>query len=164
MNEANGMSEEIEKENVRMNEKETLEALFALGNYRDDAASRKLVELKRGGKTVLSFRVRPLSEEENDSCLKNNSVHKKDKRTGVVTRIKTDKSRYRSELIYTATVDEDKYIWENRKAWEQYAVASAPDLISAVLQQGEKDRIIAVISEISGYGDEDADEEETAKN
>lgn len=165
-NDMNEMSKEAEKEFVRMNEKETLDALFMLGNYRDDKENYKTVELRRGGKVVLSFRVRPLSEEENEQCLKENSVHKKDKRTGIINRIKTDRSRYRSGLIYTATVDEDKYIWENRKAWEQYAVASAPDLISAVLQQGEKDRIIEVIAKTSGYedDDDDADEEKTAKN
>ena len=158
------LTEEEQKETARMNERETLDALFKLGNFRNEESERKTIELKRNGATVLSFRIRPISEEENDACLRENSTYKKDKRTGIVTRTKTDQIRYRSHLIYMATIDEDKYIWENRTAWDRFSVLSAPDLISAVLTQGEKTKIIEAISAVSGYGDDYADDEETAKN
>ena len=59
-------------------------------------------------------------------------------------------------------MDEDrKKLWDNRKAQEALDVLSGVDMIDAVLLSGEKDRIIDVINEISGYDD---DMEETAKN
>ena len=59
-------------------------------------------------------------------------------------------------------MDEDrKKLWDNKKAQEALNVLQGVEMIDAVLLSGEKDRIIDVINEISGYGD---DMEETAKN
>ena len=71
-------------------------------------------------------------------------------------------SKFRSWLIYTATVDEDRAkLWDNKQAQQAFNVLQGVDLIDSVLLSGEKDRIIDRINEISGYGDETDD---TAKN
>ena len=71
-------------------------------------------------------------------------------------------AKFRSWLIYAATVDEDRAkTWDNKQAQEALGVLQGVDMIDAVLLSGEKDRIIDRINEISGYGD---DVEETAKN
>ena len=71
-------------------------------------------------------------------------------------------SKFRSWLIYTATVDEDRAkLWDNKQAQQAFNVLQGVDVIDCVLLSGEKDRIIDRINEISGYDDE---ADETAKN
>ena len=66
----------------------------------------------------------------------------------------TNTAKFRSWLIYTATIDEDRAkTWDNKKAQEAFNVLQGVDVIDAVLLSGEKDRIIEVINEISGYDD-----------
>ena len=60
-------------------------------------------------------------------------------------------------------MDEDrKNTWDNRRAQEELGVLQGADMIDAVLLPGEKDRIIDRINDISGYGEDDLDEQ--AKN
>ena len=108
------------------------------------------------------FRVRPVSEEESIKCHDHATKFAPRKRGQPKREIETNTSLFRSWLIYTATVDEDrKKLWDNKKAQEALNVLQGVEMIDAVLLSGEKDRIIDVINEISGYGD---DMEETAKN
>ena len=51
--------------------------------------------------------------------------------------------------------------WDNKQAQQAFNVLRGVDMIDAVLLSGEKDRIIDLINEISGYSE---DTEETAKN
>ena len=61
-------------------------------------------------------------------------------------------ARYRSQLIYEATVDEDREkIWDNRAAWNKLNVLNGIDLVEVVLKAGEKDAILEKLDEISGY-------------
>ena len=71
-------------------------------------------------------------------------------------------AKFRSWLIYTATVDEDRAkLWDSKQAQQAFNVLQGVDLIDCVLLSGEKDRIIDRINEISGYSEE---VDETAKN
>ena len=86
----------------------------------------------------------------------------RNKRIGVKVPETTNAVRFRSQLIYEATVPEDrKDIWDNKAAWEKLNVASGVDAIDKILKSGEKDKIVEQIDAISGYGDE---LEETTKN
>ena len=61
-------------------------------------------------------------------------------------------ARYRAQLIYEATVEEDRdKIWDNRDAWKNLNVLNGTDLVEVVLKSGEKDEILAKLDEISGY-------------
>ena len=63
-----------------------------------------------------------------------------------------DAARYRAQLIYEATVEEDRdKIWDNRDAWKNLNVLNGTDLVEVVLKSGEKDEILAKLDEISGY-------------
>ena len=54
---------------------------------------------------------------------------------------------------------------DNNGLWRKLDVLSGPQSIAKILKAGEKDRIYDRIEEISGFTDEDADNEvETAKN
>ena len=77
--------------------------------------------------------------------------------------------KYRSSLSYNATVAEDKEkLWDNKSVQEGLRrkgkhIINALDVIEAVLLPGEKERILEVIDELSGYGSESA-QIDTAKN
>lgn len=162
--ESNGMEMTKEEKNgfIRKYEDDILGGLLAAGAYKDDDSENKTIQIIRQGAVVLEFRVRPVSEEENAKYQKRNSTYKRNKVSGEKIRTEFDRTRYRSQLIYEATVDEDREkIWDNKAAWNKFAVLNGIDLIDCVLKAGEKERIIDTISEISGFGEEP---EDTAKN
>lgn len=153
----------LDSKQILMNENEILNGLLALGSERDNEENYKPVEIRRGGKLLLAFRIRPVTEEENNICWRRATKYAPSKPNQPKVALETNSVKYRSHLIYTATVDEDrKKIWDNKEAQSQLNVIQAVDLIDKVLLAGEKSRIVELIDEISGFGSEEADE--SAKN
>lgn len=154
--------ESTKQEEVLMNEGELLRGLIEAGNEKDSESTYRKIQIRRGGALKFAFRIRPVSEEESLACHEHATRFAPRKRGQPKQEIETNVAKFRSWLIYTATVDEDRAkTWDNKKAQEALNVLQGVDLIDAVLLPGEKDRIIDAINEISGYGD---DLEETAKN
>ena len=154
--------EELSQEEILMGEGELLRGLIEAGNEKDNAGAYRKVQIRRGGSLKFEFRVRPVSEEESLACHDHATRFAPRKRGQPKQEIETNAAKFRSWLVYTATVDEDrKKTWDNRQAQEALGVLQGVDMVDAVLLSGEKDRVIDLINEISGYGD---DMEETAKN
>lgn len=156
------LNEEESRELTRKYEDDILGGLMAAAAFHTDEDDIATINIVRKGATVLSFRIRPLGEEEYLKARKENTVYKRNKQIGTRVADHVDTAKYRSQLIYDATVDDDKRkIWDNREAWNMFAVVNGIDLIDAVLKAGEKDAIIDKLDEISGY---QLSMEETAKN
>lgn len=154
--------ETASKEDVLMNEKDILRGLIEAGREKDSEDAYERIQIRRGGVLKFEFRIRPLSEEESVKCREHATRYAARKRGQPKQEIETNPSKFRSWLIYAATVDEDRAkTWDNKAAQEALGVLQGVDLIDAVLLSGEKDRVIDRINEISGYTD---DAEETAKN
>ena len=154
--------ETMSQEEVLMNEDELLRGLIEAGTEKEKESAYKRIQIKRGGVLKFEFRIRPISEEESLACHDHATKFAPRKRGQPKREIETNLAKFRSWLIYTATVDEDRAkTWDNKKAQEALNVLTGVDMIDMVLLSGEKDRIIDEINEISGYGD---DVEETAKN
>lgn len=152
----------LDKQQILMSENDILQGLIALGNERDNEENYKPIEIRRNGKLLLAFKVRPLTEEENNICWRSATKYAPSKPGQPKVAIETNATKYRSHLIYTATIDDDrKKIWDNKEAQKQLNVLQATDLIDRVLLAGEKSRIVEIIDEISGFGE---DIEELAKN
>ncbi len=150
------------QEEILMNEKDILRGLIEAGTEKDNESAYKKIKIKRGGVLKFEFRIRPVSEEESVACHEHATKFAPRKKGQPKMEIETNTAKFRSWLIYTATVDEDrKKTWDNRQAQEALNVLQGVDMIDAVLLSGEKDRIIDEINEISGYGE---DLEDTAKN
>jgi len=150
------------QEDILMNENELLRGLIEAGTEKEKESAYKKIQIKRGGSLRFEFRIRPVSEEESITCHEHATRYAPRKRGQPKKEIETNMAKFRSWLIYTATVDEDrKKTWDNKKAQEALDVLNGVDLIDAVLLSGEKDRIIEEINNISGYGD---DMDDTAKN
>ncbi|WCF07097.1 hypothetical protein NDS46_22585 [Paenibacillus thiaminolyticus] len=160
-------NEPIQSETLLANETDILRGLL------DAAAStegeRQVIEIARKGKVFFRFGIRPLAEAEYNACRDKATKYKKNRRLGGIKMPDdTDTARYRSYLIYEATVSEDQQkVWNNKAAWDQLNVISGVQLIDKVLLPGEKDAIIEQIDRLSGYDlddDESSEAEEVVKN
>lgn len=167
-------TEEETMDQIWANEDSLLESLLAAADYA--ANEEAAIEIIRGGKLFFCFTIHPLSEETLFKIRKKYTKYEKNRRTGLKVQEEVDTAKFRSSLIYNSTIDRDKdAIWDNKDLQEGlrqkgFHIINALDVIEAVLLQGEKDRIIKVIDQLSGYGDDEddmGDEEkrvETAKN
>ena len=76
----------------------------------------------------------------------------RNKQLGIKFPENTDSVRYRSALIYQATIKEDREkIWDNKEAWKALNVLTGIDLIEKTLLAGEKDAVLELVDKISGY-------------
>lgn len=165
-NENVGGVEELTREEILMNESDILRGLIEAGREKENESSYEKIQIKRGGVLKFEFRIRPLSDDEANSCLDRATKFAPRKRGQPKRKIETDYAKFNSWLIYTATVDEDrKKTWDNKQAQEALDVLYGVDMIDAVLLAGEKSAVIDRINDISGYGDDSEETpDETAKN
>lgn len=156
------LTEEENKGQLRTYENDILKGLLAAANYKTEEDSIQPVEIARNGVVLIKFHIRPLSEEEYQACKEKNTKYVRNKQLGIKFPENTDSVRYRSALIYQATIDEDRdKIWNNKDAWKALNVLNGIDLIDKTLLAGEKDAVLEIVDKISGYT---ATTEEVAKN
>lgn len=149
------------KEEVLANEDQLLTGLLEAAKFKDE--TRKLITIRRHGKDLFSFHIRPLDEAEIGEFRKK-AVRYAPSPANRNVRVEVDVNlvRLRSLTIYNATVEEDrKKIWDNEKLKKQLNVIEGVDVVDELLMAGEKDRVCDEIDAISGYS---ATLEEVAKN
>lgn len=146
------MTEENKKATIRKYEDDILGGLLAAAGYKTSEEDTMPIEIVRNGAVVLQFRIRPMGEEEYLECKKKNTNYKRNRQLGTKIAESVDAARYRAQLIYEATVEEDREkIWDNQAAWNRLNVLNGIDLVEVVLKAGEKDAILEKLDEISGY-------------
>lgn len=156
------MTQEEISDELLFNEDEILKVLTDQSQH-DDMIERIEITL---GSTKFSFRIRPLSEKEWDKCRERNTKYQKNRRLGGMRMPEsTNTTGYHSDLIYTATVAEDKAkLWDNKRLWAVANAVTGTDMVDKLIPYaGKKQAIIERIEAISGYDDED-DYNETVKN
>ena len=130
-------------------EGDIVNALLEASDYRTDNDEYRKVTIVRKDKKLFSFTVRPLNDDEWSKCRRQN-LKNRGKRNEEL-----NNSRYSSQVIYTATLEEDRAkLWDNKGVWTKLNVASGVDVINSVLKVGEKVKILEVIQDISGYSDD----------
>ena len=155
----------LTQEDILMSEKDILAGLLELGNAKDEKSNYRKIQIKRNGVVKLEFHVRPITEDENQICLKRATKFAPTKPGKAKIATESDGALYRSYLIYTATVNEDRAkIWDNQQAQNALGILQGVDMIDRVLFVGEKNRVLDVIDEISGFADEEENAAETAGN
>lgn len=134
-----------------------------LGAVKDNEDDVTTIEIARKGKTYFKFDIRGLSEKMYNDLHDQATKFKKARNMGgVKVPEETDTARFRSLLIYHATVKGDREkLWDNKEAWNALGVINAHSMIDKVLKAGEKNAIVDKIDEISGYSD---DVEDIVKN
>lgn len=155
------------KEEILQNEDEMIAGLLEAASFKDNSDFQKKIEIRRNGKLLFSFFVRPLTEEEVQDCRKRATKRRPDprgKQFGMIE-IETNFIKFRSYKIMAATLDKGQgVLWSNKKLKEKLNVIDDIDVIDTVLMGGEKDQISDIIDEISGYGSNEVSLEDTAKN
>ncbi|MFQ8924448.1 MAG: phage tail assembly chaperone [Hominilimicola sp.] len=75
-------------------------------------------------------------------------------------------TEYHNNLIYTATVDEDKQrIWGNNDIKQKFNIFDEADCVDILLNAGTKSKIVEEVLKLSGFDGEDVvDEEDYIKN
>lgn len=146
------LTEEENQGQLRTYENDILKGLLAAANYETEEDNIHPVEIARNGVIFFTFRIRPLSEEEYQKCKDKNTKYVRNKQLGIKFPENTDSVRYRSALIYQATIKEDREkIWDNKEAWKALNVLTGIDLIEKTLLAGEKDAVLELVDKISGY-------------
>lgn len=152
------------QETVEATEYDLLKGLLEAANYKEDESLQKKIEIKRNGKLLFSFRVRPLSEEDVRLARKKSTVYMPNPADKKLPAIEKEVNYFtlRSWSIYLATLEEDRNkIWDNPAVKEKFDVIQGVEMIDILLTGGEKSAVTDIIDEISGY---DMDLEEYAKN
>lgn len=146
------------------NEDDILRALTDTNLHEDVIET---IEVNLMNKASFKFRIRPLSEKEWDRCRERATKYSKNKRFGGMRLPEsTDTTVYHSELIYAATVDEDRAKWwDNKRLWAATNALTGRDMVDKLIPlAGKKQAIVDRIEAISGYGDDDEDYNDTIKN
>ena len=145
-------TEEIQ-DAVAFNESELLKALKGEGEH---AAETKTITVVFRN-TQFSFRIRALSEREYDEGREKATKYQKNRRLGGMRLPeKTDTVKYHTELIYKATVDEDREkIWNNKTLWAATNSVTGTDLVDKLIPYaGKKQQIVEQIELLSGFDDD----------
>ena len=109
------LTEEENKGQLRTYENDILKGLLAAANYETEEENIHPIEIARNGVVLFTFHIRPLSEEEYQKCKDKNTKYVRNKQLGIKFPENTDSVRYRSALIYQATIKEDREkIWDNK--------------------------------------------------
>ena len=157
-------TEEQTRNQLKMSENDILQGLMdACADLKQETA---LIQVVRKEKTYFQFHIRPLSEAEYEKCRKKHTKFIRNRQIGVTMPGDTDNVKYRADLIYTATTDEDREkTWDNKQLWSALTdrgvdILTGLDVIDAVLKSGEKDQIVDQIDKLSGYKDSNLEEVE----
>lgn len=154
------------KNQMMAHEDDILQGMLAAAEFQSNET--QTIEIARNGKVYFKFRIRPLSEAEYEKCKKKHTKYVRNKQLGIKMPEDTNGVKYRSELIYEATVAEDRNkMWDNKKLWSALSekgtdILTGTDVIDAVLMSGEKAAIVDKIDSLSGYNESNL--EEVAKN
>ena len=147
------LTKEEGKAQIRLYEKDILKGLLAAATFKSDTENTHKIEIARNGMVLFSFHVRPLSEDEYSDCKEKYTKYVRNKNFGgIKVPEDTDTVKYRSALLYQATISEDRAkVWDNQEAWRALNIITGIDMIDAVLMAGEKDAALDLIDRISGY-------------
>ena len=158
-------TEEEAKSVIKANEEDFIQGLIDAVGFRDTETQR--IEIVRGGKLLFAFRIHPLNADDYNRCREKQTTYVRTKQLGMSFPENTDSTKYRSEIIYQATVKEDREkLWDNKTIWEalrdrEVQIMGPLDVIEYSLLAGEKDRVLEAIDNLSGF---DTNLEEVTKN
>ena len=153
----------IPEDMTREQEYNLLEGLLKAASFKEKLTP---IRIERDGEHFFTFHVHGLSEKDKMEAYKKATTYMPNPAGKHLPQIEkeTPNELYRSYLIYLATSEEDqKKIWGNKDLKQQLNVLRSAETIDLLLVSGEKDAVIDVIAELSGFGAQ-LSTEEFAKN
>lgn len=157
------------QEVIDRTEEDLINSLLAAADYKEDEGTQKLIEIKRNGKQLFSFHIRPLGEPELQRIRKLSTPMYPNPEGKRLPKIEGEirYGEFKSRKIYEATVEADREkMWDNpalKRGLKAKGIEIMEnwEIIDAVLMAGEKNVLNDAIDDLSGY---DMDLTEYAKN
>lgn len=126
-----------------------VDALLNAAAYRSKENHRQPIKIVRNGKVLFKFTIEAIDEDTWRRCRQQN-LRNKGKRNEEL-----NEARFLSQVIYEATIDEDKArVWNNKAVWQKLNAISGVDVVNAVLLPAEKTKLAEILEELSGYNDD----------
>ena len=165
------MATEIKKENVtgldqatdrKGAEYDLVKALFEAADYKTDSECIVEIDITRNGKYLFTLHIHPIGDDDVAKANKEAAIKVKNPNGRHLPKIQadSDRSKYKSWLIYLATTEEDqKLIWGNREFMAHFGLMQPWESIDKLLTLGDKTKLLDKITEISGLDDDDDEDE-----
>ena len=168
------MATEIKNENVtgldnatdrKGAELDLVERLFMAAGYKEAADNIQAIDITRNGMYLFTLHIHPIGDDDVAKANKEAAIMVRNPNGKHLPKIQadSDKSKYKSWLIYLATTEEDqKQIWGNPALMKKLNAYQPWETIDQLLTLGDKAKLLEKITEISGLDDdEDEMDEET---
>ena len=168
------MATEIKNENVTGLENATdrkgaeydlVKALFEAADYKTNEDNIVEIDITRNGKFLFALHIHPIGDDDVAKANKEAAIMVRNPNGRHLPKIQadSDKSKYKSWLIYLATTEEDqRQIWGNPELMRKVNAFQPWETIDKLLLVGDKAKLLEKITEISGLDDdEDEMDEET---
>lgn len=168
------MATEIKNENVtglnnapnrKVAELDLVERLFMAADYKKAADSIVEIDITRKGEVLFTVHIHPIGDDDVAKANKEAAIMVRNPNGKHLPKVQadSDKSKYKSWLIYLATTEEDQnQIWGNPALMKKLNAYQPWETIDKLLTLGDKAKMLEKITEISGLDDEEdeMDEEE----
>lgn len=164
------MATEIKKENVtgldnatdrKGAELDLIERLFMAAGYKEAADNITEIDITRNGMYLFTLHIHPIGDDDVAKANKEAAIMVKNPGGKHLPKIQasSDKSKYKSWLIYLATTEEDqKQIWGNPALMSKLGIYQPWESIDKLLTLGDKTKLVEKIADISGLDDDEEDE------
>lgn len=141
---------EYTEEELEQIDSDITEALLTAASYRDkNKAKKPTIVITRDEKVLFTFKIEPIDEDTFRKARRQNTDNKNRRNEEI------NESRWAAQLIYEATVKEDKErLWKNREVWRKLNVSTGIDVVNIVLTPGEKSKILDELLKIGKYNDD----------
>lgn len=161
------MATEIKNENVtglnnapnrKVAEMDLVERLLMAANYKEDVDSIVPIEITRKGEVLFTVHLHPIGDDDVAKANKEAAIMVRNPNGKHLPKVQadSDRSKYKSWLIYLATTPEDqKQIWGNATLMSKLGAYQPWEVIDKMLTLGDKAKMLEKITEISGLDDEE---------
>lgn len=108
-------TEDEAKSVVKANEENFIQGLIGAAGFANET---QRIEIVRSGKLLFAFNIHPLTATEYNDCKEKHTKYVRSKQLGMKLPETTYSVKYRSEIIYQATTEDDrKKLWGNKAIW-----------------------------------------------
>lgn len=146
-------------------ELDLIERLFMAAKYKEDAENITEIDITRNGTYLFTLHIHPIGDDDVAKANKEAAIKVRNPNGKHLPKIQadSDKSKYKSWLIYLATTEEDqRQIWGNPALMTRLGIFQPWESVDKLLTLGDKTKLVEKIAEISGLDDDEdeMDEEE----
>lgn len=161
------MAKEIEKESITgldtasdraVAEFDITRALLEAAEFKTADDNITIVDIKRAGKLLFPVRVHPISDVDIKTARKKATKYGPNPQGKKFPPIEKDFDNvlFKSWLVYLATVEEDQEkVWGNATVMKKFGIIDRAEMVDLVLTAGEKAKLVDVVTDISGFDDEE---------